>query len=120
MFFDIFAQQCRQKGVTLNKACVDCGISRTSVAKWKKGATPNGATLAKLAAYFGVTTDCLLGAGTEKNAPPEECVTLDDFTYAMQNEYKDLTEMDKQILLSMAKQLNDARKQQNGKNRGSE
>ena len=32
----------------------------------------------------------------------------------MQNETKELTEMDKQILLSMAKQLNDARKQKNG------
>nr|DAH05836.1 MAG TPA: hypothetical protein [Caudoviricetes sp.] len=40
--------------------------------------------------------------------------TFDDFTFAMQNETKDLTEMDKQILLSMAKQLNDARKARDG------
>ncbi len=64
LFYDIFAQQCLQKGVSRNKACIDCGISRTSVAKWKKGATPNGATLSKLAAYFGVTADALLGGGS--------------------------------------------------------
>ena len=40
---------------------------------------------------------------------------MDDFTYAMQNEAKELTEMDKQILLSMARQLNDARRKENGK-----
>lgn len=44
----------------------------------------------------------------------EDGVSFDDFTYAMQNEGKTLTEMDKQILLSMAKQLNDARRKENG------
>lgn len=61
MFFDIFSALCKKKGVTPNKALTDCEISRTSVAKWKKGAVPNGATLSKLAAYFGVTTDYLMG-----------------------------------------------------------
>lgn len=41
-------------------------------------------------------------------------ISMDDFTYAMQNEAKELTEMDKQILLSMARQLNDARRKENG------
>lgn len=39
MFYDTFFELCSQKGVTPNKACVDCEISRTSVAKWKKGST---------------------------------------------------------------------------------
>lgn len=46
--------------------------------------------------------------------PEDERIDFDDFTYAMQNETKDLTDMDKQLLLSMARQLNDARKQRNG------
>lgn len=57
------------------------------------------------------------GIFPKENAPAQEGereITFDDFTYAMQNESKDLTEMDKQILLSMAKQLNDARKKRNG------
>lgn len=61
MFFDIFSLLCERNGVTPNKALVDCKISRTSVAKWKKGAIPNGSNLAKIADYFGVTTDYLLG-----------------------------------------------------------
>ncbi len=61
MFYDIFLWLCEQKGVSPNRACVDCGISRTAVAKWRRGATPNGATLMLLAEYFGVTMDYLLG-----------------------------------------------------------
>ena len=71
MFFNIFSELCKKSGVSPNKACIDCEISRTSVAKWKKGATPNGATVAKIADYFGVTTDFLLtGEQTEKAPSP--------------------------------------------------
>lgn len=71
MFYDQFAELCTEKGITANKVLVDCGISRTSVAKWKKGATPNGTTIQKLSDYFGVTTDYLLGTETEKASTPE-------------------------------------------------
>ena len=71
MFYDQFAKLCIEKGVTANKVLVDCGISRTSVAKWKRGATPNGTTIQKLSDYFGVTTDYLLGTETEKAPTPE-------------------------------------------------
>ena len=61
MFFDVFTVLCQKKGVSPNKALVDCEISRTLVAKWKKGAVPNGSTLAKLSKYFDVSTDYLMG-----------------------------------------------------------
>lgn len=116
MFYDVFTSLCEKKGVSPNKALTDCKISRTSTAKWREGATPRGVTLQKLADYFGVTTDYLLTGEETKKAPTdgEREITFDDFTYAMQNESKDLTDSDKQILLSMAKQLNDARKKKNG------
>lgn len=71
MFYDQLAVLCTNKGVTPNKALVDCGISRTAVAKWRKGAIPNGATIQKLADYFGVSTDYLLGTEAQK-APTSE------------------------------------------------
>ena len=70
MLFDRFADLCKQSGVTPNKALVDCEISRTSVAKWKKGAIPNGKTLSKIADYFSVSVGYLLGEETDK-APDE-------------------------------------------------
>lgn len=67
----------------------------------------------KICGFFGCSETWL--RGIEKTPTQKgERVEMDDFTYAMQNEAKELTDMDKQILLSMAKQLNDARKQKNG------
>ena len=117
MFYDNFIVLCKKKSVAPTRVALDIGLSKSAPIKWRSGAIPNGDGLQKLADYFGVTTDYLLtGAETKKAPTPEgeRPITFDDFTYAMQNETKDLTEMDKQILLSMAKQLNDARKQKNG------
>ena len=72
VFYDRFAKLCDQKGVSRTKACVDCGISRTAWHKWEDGATPNGATINKFAAYFNVAVGSLLEE--EKNNPPGELV----------------------------------------------
>ena len=71
MFYNRLSELCLQKGVTPNRALVECNISRTAVAKWKKGAVPNGVNIQKLADYFGVTADYLLETNTE-TAPTEE------------------------------------------------
>ena len=94
-------------------------VHQTAVSQWETGkTTPDKETLIKIADYFGVSIDYLLGNTEQKekaSIPKDEReITLDDFTFAMQNETKDLTDMDKQILLSMARQLNDARKKKNG------
>lgn len=62
MFYDRFEQLCRLKGVSVTKATVEIGLSRTIGTKWKRtGATPNGETLTKIASYFGMPVDVLLG-----------------------------------------------------------
>lgn len=67
MFYDRFKQLCEQKGVTCNKAALEIGLSNATPTKWKKtGATPVGETLDKIAAYFNVSTDYLLGKETKK------------------------------------------------------
>lgn len=72
MFYDVFMSLCEKKGVSPNKALTDCGISRTSTAKWREGSTPRGVTLQKLADYFGVTTDYLLTGEETKKAPTDD------------------------------------------------
>lgn len=58
MFYDKFAALCREKGVTVTKALIEIGLSRSLGTKWKKtGATPNGKTLEQIAEYFGVPVD---------------------------------------------------------------
>lgn len=62
MFFDIFYDLCKQKNVSCKKAANDIGLSNSITTKWKKtGATPGGETLQKIANYFGVSIDFLLG-----------------------------------------------------------
>ena len=66
MFFNRFKQLCDQKNISVYRACTDIGLNRSAVAKWKNGGKPNGSTAAKLAAYFGVTTDYLLGQSEDR------------------------------------------------------
>ena len=60
MFFNRFKALCDEKNISVYRACTDIGLNRSAVAKWKAGGRPNGTTAAKLADYFGVTTDYLL------------------------------------------------------------
>ena len=78
MFYDVFKLECKKKGVTENKALIDCKIGRTASSKWKKGAVPRGTTLQKLADYFGVSTDYLLEKETASTpANKDECEITD-------------------------------------------
>ena len=70
VFFDIFKDLCNKRGISTYKACTDIGLNRSSVAKWKAGSIPNGATLNLLADYFGVSTDYLLG--NKKEPTPKD------------------------------------------------
>lgn len=100
VFYDIYKALCEQRGVSLSRAAAEIGLSNATVTKWKKtGAAPGGDTLTKVAAYFGVSVDKLLGVET----PPAASLGLDDFTYALYSETQTLTEENKQKLLEMAR-----------------
>lgn len=78
MFYDIYVSLCRKADVSPSKAAEDIGLSRTSVNKWKNGAVPSGATINKLADYFGVSVDHILNGEKapsnigEGHRPPDE------------------------------------------------
>lgn len=61
MFWERFVQECEKKGLKPNPAAKEMGISSASVTKWSNGVIPRGNTLDKIASYFGVSTDYLLG-----------------------------------------------------------
>lgn len=97
MFYDRFKQLCDKKGVSCNKAALEIGLSNATPTKWKKtGATPSGDTLDKIAAYFGVSADYLLGKETEK-APTEDgerSVSDDDIMFALWGDTDDVDKDD--------------------------
>lgn len=62
MFFDVFQALCQKNGVSCKRAVEEIGLSNSIATKWKKtGATPQGETLERIADYFRVSTDYLLG-----------------------------------------------------------
>lgn len=70
MFFDIFQSLCNKKGVSCKRATEEIGLSNSIATKWKKtGATPSGETLHRIATYFGVSIDYLLGKPEKENTP---------------------------------------------------
>ena len=79
MFWEIFFSLCDENRTTPTKVVETLAISKGSVTKWKNGAIPNGTTLKKIADYFNVTVDYLLGNEKESSPPIESnAVFLDD------------------------------------------
>lgn len=99
-------------GITMKELGEKIDVAESTISQYETGKRqPDNETLLKLGEALDVSVGFLLGAEPREG---DKVITMDDFTYAMQNEGKTLTEMDKQILLSMAKQLNDARRKENG------
>lgn len=93
-------------------------VSQQTVAKWETDkATPNPETITKISETLNVSTDYLLGNTDDINQKPgQENIKFDDFSYAMYNESKELSEADKQMLLNMARMLREAIKKRNKEN----
>ena len=84
MFFNRFKDLCDEKNISVYRACTDIGLNRSAVAKWKAGGRPNGTTAAKLADYFGVTTDYLLEQTDDRIAPESRrTVSDEDIKFAL-------------------------------------
>lgn len=68
MFYDRYAVLCKEKGISPSKAATEMGINKATVSVWKtKGTSPQIVQLEKIADYFDVSTDYLLGKTSQKN-----------------------------------------------------
>ena len=94
-FFARFEALCRERSTTPNAVAREIGASSGSVTAWKRGTAPRNATLAKIAAYFGVSTDYLLGQISAD--------VLDSADIAFYGEYKELNDEQKQTVRDMVR-----------------
>lgn len=73
MFYDVFKKLCEERSINPTRASVEIGFSRGSVSYWKKryqegfDAKPDSYTAGKIADYFGVSVDYLLGRTDDRN-----------------------------------------------------
>ena len=72
MFYDIFSQLCEINDVKPSRVCLDLSLSKATATKWKNGSIPSGETLQKIADYFNVSTDYLLGNEQKKIATDKD------------------------------------------------
>ena len=66
MFWNNLIDLCNKKGTTPTALVNTLKIATGSVTKWKNGAVPRTVTLQKIADYFNVSVDYLLGKEQEK------------------------------------------------------
>jgi len=96
-FWDRFYLLCQEKGKKPNPVGRDIGVSSGIITKWKNGAIPGSDILTRIAEYFNVTTDYLLGK--EKSTPIEvhdeddNIVVLDDETLKIIDDLRTRPEM---------------------------
>lgn len=77
---------CAQNGITITGMCKESGASRASLTDLKKGRKQglSAENLAKIATYFKVSVDFLLGVETKKEPTDgERTVSDDDIKFAL-------------------------------------
>jgi transcriptional regulator with XRE-family HTH domain len=69
-FSSRFKQLCKERNITQKKALEDMGFHRNAAQRWADG-SPSTDALLKIAEYFGITTDEVLGKETKKAPTPK-------------------------------------------------
>lgn len=69
MFWDNFVSLCKAKNVSPTKVALDLELSNATTTRWRKGSIPQGKTLNRIADYFSVNVDDLLG---RESLPPAD------------------------------------------------
>ncbi len=75
MFYENFERQCEKAGKFPSIVVEELGFDKSTAAKWKKGTLPQIASRKKIADYFGITVEELMG--TKKEPAGEGGLTED-------------------------------------------
>ena len=71
MFYENYLRLCNGVGKAPTAVATELGFQKSAVTRWKHGCQPTDATRAKIADYFGVTTEELTGYLEQLSARPE-------------------------------------------------
>ena len=97
-FSSRFKQLCKEKGVTQKQALAEMGLHRNAAQRWADG-SPSTEALIKIAEYFGITTDEVLGKETKKAPTPKG----ERDYLAVMNAYAEADESTKEVIRLLLK-----------------
>ena len=72
LFYEKFQALCSEKGLSLSAAVGIMGLSKGNLSHWRKGKLPNGDILRRIARFFDVPVDTLVGHSHETLAAQQE------------------------------------------------
>ncbi len=82
MFKKIFIDLCNSKKESPTAVCMKLGLSNAAFSSWTDNTVPRKATLQRIADYFGVSVDYLLGE-TDQNEKIPVVVSDEDLKIAL-------------------------------------
>lgn len=104
MLFERIKELCKKRGISISELENRIGFGKNSIYKWKTQ-SPKAETLQKVADYFHVSTDYLLGRTDDPNAgvaPEKRKLTVEEaLASVMSSDGKPLTDNDREILSAM-------------------
>lgn len=80
MFYDKFLELCNQKNKAPSIVADELGFARSSITKWKSGATLRSANLKRVADYFGVPVSYFSEEAPETEKASVSDKETEDFT----------------------------------------
>ena len=72
IFYQQYVSMCNEMGKSPSAVALEIGLSKTAVHKWKNGGIPTDATASKVASYFNVSVESMMGSKEEKKEQSTE------------------------------------------------
>lgn len=108
MFYDLYCALCKQKNVKPTRAAIEIGLSKGLPSTWKKsGTTPQREQLIKIAEYFEVSVDYLLGKEKSPAIKDDDEAQISDEVLELAKIISDLPEDKKKTMLDLIDLLRD-------------
>jgi transcriptional regulator with XRE-family HTH domain len=86
MFWDRYSDLCAKKGESPNAVAKNLKIASGTVTEWKNGREPRNSTALKIASYFGVSVDYIIGKSNDPSPERKKPVEISDELWnALQN-----------------------------------
>lgn len=92
---------CAENDITVNKLETELGMSQYSIGRWKNATSPTIEKISKIAKYFDVSIDYLVGA-TDIRTPIDTVMRDQDFV-SLQRARERMSDRDKTRMMAMLK-----------------